>query len=91
MMKKWVSTFMLISLFGSIGSPLLVSAVESTSTPVESSVGEGATMPSITSAPQDTITKESAPILEKTEDTTSSASISNQLSFDKTSEMTIGY
>lgn len=86
-MKKWVSTFMLISLFGSIGSPLLVSAVESTSTPVESSVGEGATMPSITSAPQDTITKESAPILEKTEDTTSSASISNQLSFDKTSEM----
>jgi hypothetical protein len=88
-MKRWVSAWMLLSLFGSVASPILASAVESTESSAKTSVNEGTTVQSITSDPQQTVPTESAPIPEKAgnpESTEDSGTVTNQLAFEKTSK-----
>lgn len=88
-MKRWVSAWMLLSLFGSVASPILASAVESTESSAKTSVNEGTTVQSITSDPQQTVPTESAPVPEKAENpesTEDSDTVTNQLAFEKTSK-----
>lgn len=84
-MKKWVSTVMLLSLFGSFASPLIATAVDTTETSSGTS-SETSTINSLSSDPQTTISSESAPIPEKTESTEKPAEITNSLTFEKVSE-----
>lgn len=85
-MKKWVSTIMLLSLFGSFASPMIASAVETTDSSSSAASNETSTIQSVTSDPQQTVPTESAPIPEKNAPEAPSAEIKNSLQFDKTSE-----
>lgn len=85
-MKKWVSTVMLLSLFGSFASPIIATAVETTTTSSGSSTSETSTINSLSSDPQTAVPSESAPIPEKTESTEKTVEITNTLSFEKVSE-----
>lgn len=85
-MKKWVSTVMLLSLFGSFASPIIATAVDSTAASSGTSTNETSTINSLASDPQTAVPSESAPIPEKTESTEKPVEITNSLSFEKTSE-----
>ncbi|MGL9729316.1 SpaA isopeptide-forming pilin-related protein [Enterococcus sp. DIV0756] len=82
-MKKWVSTIMLLSLFGSFASPIIASAAETTESSSNTSASGTSTISTMSNDPQQTVTTESAPIPEKTEQTIDKK---NSLVFDKASE-----
>lgn len=83
-MKRWVSTVMLLSLFGSFASPIIASAAETTDSSAGTSTSGMSSMNSMSSDPQQTVPTESVPIPEKKD---RSVEITNSLQFDKTSEL----
>ena len=85
-MKKWVSTVMLLSLFGSFASPLLATAVDTTESSSSNSISKTSPLNSLTSDPQTTISTESAPTPEKTENKEDSTQIVNHLQFENDSQ-----
>lgn len=85
-MKKWVSTVMLLSLFGSFASPIIATAVETTAASSGTSTNEMSTINSLSSDPQTAVPSESAPIPEKTESTEKPVEIKNSIEFEKVSE-----
>lgn len=85
-MKKWVSTVMLLSLFGSFASPIIATAVETTAASSGTATNEMSTINSLSSDPQTAVPSESAPIPEKTESTEKPVEIKNSIEFEKVSE-----
>lgn len=85
-MKKWVSTVMLLSLFGNFASPLLATAVDTTESSSSNSISKTSPLNSLTSDPQTTVSTESAPIPEKTENKEDSTQIVNHLQFENDSQ-----
>lgn len=85
-MKKWVSTVMLLSLFGSFASPLLATAVDTTESSSSNSISKTSPLNSLSSDPQTTVSTESAPIPEKTENKEDSTQIVNHLQFENDSQ-----
>lgn len=88
-MKKWVSTVMLLSLFGSFVSPLLATAVDTTESSSNNSISKTSPLNSLSNDPQTTVSTESAPIPEKTENKEDSTQITNNLQLETASEFII--
>ncbi|MFC4770808.1 hypothetical protein [Enterococcus hermanniensis] len=90
-MKKWVNVAMLVTLMGSIASPIVGSAVEVTNSSTSSAVN-GSTIRSVASDPQtlvsstsNTATTASSETTETTSNTEKPVEATNQLEFDKKS------
>ena len=85
-MKRWVSTVMLLSLLGSFTSPIISTAAETTESSSSNSISQNSTINSLYSDPQTTVSTESTPIPEKSENKDDSTQITNQLKFETDSE-----
>ncbi|WP_379945970.1 SpaA isopeptide-forming pilin-related protein [Enterococcus devriesei] len=84
-MKRWVNIAMLLTLVGNFAAPLTATAVDTTSS--SGPINGSNTVETVAKNPQSTVPTESAPVPEKTSESEKPVEITNQLEFDKASEL----